>query len=779
MGRKSLQSSEEGIKVIKKALKLKKVGQTYLAGVVGCSRQTIWSLLQGNPIDDEVFMAVCTELGLQWEDIAQSETLKPAPAEGSNLDELVQQARETVAPLIQERCGTMRVLDMSQPIDLGAIYTHVNILEKITGRKHLELADLLQEVQPDEFERFSLGTIKEKRIPGLDAVENHHKLMILGKPGAGKTTFLKHLAIECIGGAFQPHCVPIFITLKDFAETDDRPNLLAFIHGLLHLPRPVGVGNAQIQSSTLQIFENGRALILLDGLDEVHEADISRVLKQIQQFADLYPHNVFVITCRIAAREYIFQQFTEVEVADFDDAQIANVSSKWFRAKQDEVKATRFLEQLDHNPPIRDLASSPLLLTLLCLVFEDSGDFPTSRAELYQAGVDVLLKKWDTKRNIERYQVYKKLSLKRKEDLLSQIAWRTFAAGNYFFKQKDIEQQIREFIEHLPGASNDEETLNLDSEAVLKSIEAQHGLFVERARGIYSFSHLTFHEYFAAQEAKEKVYLTPLTEHLTERRWREVILLTVSMLPGADSLLSAMQQTIDSLLVGEETLQQVLGWAQQKADSVHTPYKPAAIRAFYLALALNLDHAVYFTLDRDIDINIDLDLDLDLDLDHAIALALHRGHILALDHTQIHEDGHALALAHGLARDLDHAQNLARDLSLILALDNHSDLQLKLEKLSALLPDTGNTWNAQHKWWQDQGTAWIEQLRTVMIEHRNIGHDWQLSEAQTQRLQQYYEANKLLVDCLNSDCYVSRTVREEIEATLLLPLAEIERRRTS
>jgi len=56
-----------------------------------------------------------------------------------------------------------------------------------------------------------------------------------------------------------------------------------------------------------------------------------------------------------------------------------------------------------------------------------------------------------------------------------------------------------------------------------------------------------------------------------------------------------------------------------------------------------------------------------------------------------------------------------------------------------------------------------------MIEHRNIGHDWQFSKEQQNLLQQYYSANKLLVDCLNSDCYVSREVRQEIEETLLLP----------
>ena len=57
-----------------------------------------------------------------------------------------------------------------------------------------------------------------------------------------------------------------------------------------------------------------------------------------------------------------------------------------------------------------------------------------------------------------------------------------------------------------------------------------------------------------------------------------------------------------------------------------------------------------------------------------------------------------------------------------------------------------------------------------MIQHRDIGHDWQFSDEQKALLRQYYDANKLLVDCLNSDCYVSREVRQEIEEGLLLPI---------
>jgi hypothetical protein len=63
-----------------------------------------------------------------------------SPVSGSMSDSnkavgaLAEQVRLLLIPLIQHRCGTMRVLDMPQPVGLDKIYTHVNILEKITGR---------------------------------------------------------------------------------------------------------------------------------------------------------------------------------------------------------------------------------------------------------------------------------------------------------------------------------------------------------------------------------------------------------------------------------------------------------------------------------------------------------------------------------------------------------------------------------------------------------------------------------------------------------------------
>jgi hypothetical protein len=117
------------------------------------------------------------------------------------VDALVQEIREKVKLSIKEKCGTMRVLDMPQPIELTGergIYTNVNILEKITGRRRLDIPELLQNCDPEHFDHFGLSRVKEKRVSGLEVVQRYSKLMVLGKPGAGKTTFLKYLAMQCI-----------------------------------------------------------------------------------------------------------------------------------------------------------------------------------------------------------------------------------------------------------------------------------------------------------------------------------------------------------------------------------------------------------------------------------------------------------------------------------------------------------------------------------------------------------------------------------------------------
>ena len=67
--------------------------------------------------------------------------------------------------------------------------------------------------------------------------------------------------------------------------------------------------------------------------------------------------------------------------------------------------------------------------------------------------------------------------------------------------------------------------------------------------------------------------------------------------------------------------------------------------------------------------------------------------------------------------------------------------------------------------------TWSNDYRRAIIQHQNIGHDWQFSDQQKALLEQYYLANQLLTQCLHQDCVISPEMRQEIEATILLPIS--------
>jgi predicted NACHT family NTPase len=749
----------------------------------GISRATVAKAFKGEPVDRGIFIGLCDLLGLNWQDIAELETREP-PTPNVASDAIdVAWVRSQVEADLRWRCGTMRVLDMEQPIALGTIYTQVNVLEKLTANQRLSSSELLGSLDEiKDFDRFCLGKVRQEKISGLEAVTRHKALMVLGRPGAGKTTFLKYLTIACLDGGFLGDLVPIFVTLKEWTEFPGEPNLLSFVSRQWS---DCGISDAE--SVLSQCLKSGQALVLLDGLDEVLVVHTDRTIREMRDWVDRFPKNHILATCRIAAKEYTFERFTEVEVADFSEEQIQEFVTNWFTHHQDLPKVERFLDRIKNERPILELASNPLLLTLLCLVFGESGDFPANRAKLYEEGVDLLLKKWDGKRNIQRDQIYKNLSINRKEDLLSQLALATFQEGAYFFDQRVAEDQIMAYIHNLPDAKDDPEALRLDSEAILRSIVAQHGLLTERARGVYSFSHLTFHEYFAAREIAASQKWKILAQHLLDKSWREVTLLAANSVRQSDELLLTLKQATDSLLADDPQLQAVLVWATEKAESVQKSYKLHAAIAFYFALdlALTLDLALERVYTGDHALALALALDrvytgdhaLTLDQDHALDLDLARTLARTLDLT------HALDLARTLARTLDLTHTLylafSRTLDLDRALDRarqlkNQDLVDQLANLQSQLESIHNlSWEQKKEWWRNEGQDWIRSLRDAMLKHRNIGHDWQFSEQQKALLKKYYSANWRLAECLKTDCYLSREVRQDIEATILRPIAQI------
>ena len=699
-------------------------------------------------------------------------------ASEDNPDVLVQWVRShpNHKAKIQNMCGKLPILDVEQPVAIDNIYIDINVLEKLPSNRHLERSDF---EHFNKFDRLGLGRVEQESVPGIEVAANNLKLMVLGEPGSGKTTFLKYLAIQCNQGKFESQLMPIFIELKDFAITA-RSNHCDF--SLFNYITDNFLLNCDLWEEQINtLLLSGKALILLDGLDEVDPENIDAVLTEIYYFLQRYFSNKFVISCRIEsqrANRLFSLNVTCVIVADFRSTQIEAFANKWFIAvarnsrEQGLRQAAQFIEKLhlSENQSILELAGTPILLNLACLVFQNKTNFPSSRAKLYEEGLDILLFRWDKAKNIKRDEVYRKLSVRNKKQLLSQVAAVAFERDDKFkvFDRDTIEQIIADSISKLTDKNNAPLQVQLDSEAVLNSIE-EDGLLVERARKIYSFSHLTFQEYFTAwrfTNSLELELLEKLVIHITEPRWREVFLLTAEMLPSADELMRLIKEEIDKIIPNDKKLQHFFSWLKQKSLSLknqdQVTFKLATIRSLYF----------------------DYELDRFCNTMRETVSSLFKC-AYALEPTAYFGSNNALDVDSAVYYFVVFADRpkLIRSCTLDTVLELKPDLKQKLEKFKDEIPDDQDQDQDQdqeqeddennekfNNWFETDFPNWFEQVNVVTTEERNIGYNWQFTEESKSQLRQYYDANKLLVDCLNISRSLSPTMRAHIEETFLLPI---------
>jgi HEAT repeat protein len=443
------------------------------------------------------------------------------------------------------RLSTIKILSMSRPLEILNVYVRLRLHqepqlsyrhEELLREQELPLRDPNAAFQVDWQRR------EQRVVTALDpeeAVRTYPRCILLGDPGAGKTTLLRYLALMTAKRALPRlgDILPIYVELNAFVRSG-LSDLLDYAaqtwDGLYAFPHD------QARCHIANQLHEGKALFLLDALDETFvgetvenaERSYSVVSQAILQVAARYPHASLVVTARKAG----YQQraslagFTELEVLDFRPEDIRQFILNWYTCSHDlhkERKVADLTLRLEKNPRLQVLATNPLLLSLIVLVYEAQLDLPDRRADLYKRCVDTLLMEWDAKRGIRRSRQFQP---EHKRQLLAVIAWHFHQQGQRYFPEQELLTVIADFLP-MVGLARD------NSRSILLEIADEHGLLKEQAKGWYGFVHLTLQEYFVALAITDQDHLERLLIHRANTWWEEVFLLYAGSAPDMSLLL--------------------------------------------------------------------------------------------------------------------------------------------------------------------------------------------------------------------------------------------------
>ena len=657
-----------------------------------------------------------------------------------NTKQLIFNASKQYEQNYEERHGILKVLRMREPVKLESVYTAVQFLNDVAIGDFLSIQDLEKVYRQGNARKFN--SQDSQKQPGIEVANKKQYLMVLGGPGAGKSTFLRKMGLEALKvkkGGFKHSCIPVFIELKRF--TSSEINIEKFIieeFRICNFPDP--------EKFTAKALEQGKLLILLDGLDEVPSQNLNETINQIQNFVDKYDQNRFIASCRTAASRGNFRRFSDVAMADFDDEQIQQFINNWFQKEEDKQAKTGDkcweLLQKPENQAAKELAHTPLLLTFLCLVYDRSQNFPNNRSVLYKNALRILLEEWAAEKRILRDEIYQGLHTELEEVLLSKIAYTGFASNRLFFSQSEIVDQIKTFL-----AGNLNAPQHLNGEAVLNAIAIQQGILVERARDVFSFSHLTLQEYLTAQYIyiyDNRLVEKLVTEHLTDERWKEVFLLVAGVMRGgADDLLLFMEKELQKY-INTPKLQALLNWAENVTVGSQGDYKPVGKRAVAIAYALAYANAYANAYD----------LANAYTLANANAYTLANAYALANAYTLANANAYALANAIDKIGEIEKLQIFNQKL-------NFTVLLPQLETLKAKISDYQQP--------KETRQAFAEQWRETLLKGFNLTPEMvNLSEEEINALNKYLYANYLIIQCKDAALSISTQTWETIETRMLL-----------
>jgi HEAT repeat protein len=384
-------------------------------------------------------------------------------------------------------------------------------------------------------------------VPLETVLGKGENLVLLGEPGAGKSTALQFIGLCFARAAENWHVerlkvnrayIPIRLDLQTSAAS------IATSEALIDVLRAEVRGRLQCSpaeaEALLEAWKTSPGLLVLfDGLDEVPADLRETVRRRIETFAQSGAAWV-ILTSRPAGfqslpglNEYTLKPFEhpETEALPYLRGWLAVLKEKEWTAEQAESEARTLLEKMQARPALRRLLDNPLLLRLSAQHYALSGEIARNRADLYRLWVE---EAWQraTRRGAKEGEKRHFLQA------LEALAWHLHTGGGN--EEADLLQALRRF-----GLAQDE-TAAAD---LLRRLREQTGLLARlpqseegKVRLRYAFSHQTLREYFVAmrlqrawkQDARRTWRFLKPRLHLPE--WREPLALLVGALPEGEAL---------------------------------------------------------------------------------------------------------------------------------------------------------------------------------------------------------------------------------------------------
>lgn len=331
---------------------------------------------------------------------------------------------------------------------------------------------------------------------------------------------------------------PVLIRCREWREHIHLPilSILRLLPDITGDARLSGLGDA-----LLPLFAKGKALLLVDGLDEIHnDAHRTTFIEHLESFMDEYPQTRLIVTSREAGFSLLAPTIARFcgqwRIAPLSVEAVHLLCDHWQRVMAgdtphalEEGKEMAF--QFTGNPSLSRLAENPLLLTMLLVVKHGAGGrLPPDRVSLYARAVEVLLDTWNIKGHAP-------LNPKEAVPQLAYVAFEMMRRG----KQTATEKELLALVEDARTSVPQIRRYSKDApHEFLKRVELRSSLLLEAGHQVeshlpvpfYQFRHLTFQEYLAAVAAaeghyaeysKEDTVLTPLQKYLLMEEWKEVI----------------------------------------------------------------------------------------------------------------------------------------------------------------------------------------------------------------------------------------------------------------